>query len=324
MAWQGIFPSIPTAFRLDGDIDLNAQRRIVRFAIEHGAHGMLCFGLAGEVHRLTPLERCRLCEVIVDETNGAIPILVGASAASEHASIGLAREVQRLGASGVVIPVPAGEVLSDAVLLRYFQAVASAVDLPVMIQDAPEYLGRAVRPELVRELIATVPQVSYVKLESGPEGIATWLRVLEGAAAIFGGDGGVYLLDCLRSGARGIAPALDVFDVLAMIYAHESAGQRDEADRLFRRILPMLVFEMQSMAHSNLCAKYVLSKRGVGLNVTLRQPAAELTTVDVTLLDRHLEATLATLSPARDTSVTPHGSSSSTRATPARTVGHTQ
>src|SRR4051812_32118576 len=100
MSWQGIFPSIPTAFTPEGDVDVEAQRRIVRFTVDRGAHGLLCFGLAGEVLRLAPDERMRLCEAIVEEANGAIAVLVGASGESEFTSRKLARHAERAGAAG--------------------------------------------------------------------------------------------------------------------------------------------------------------------------------------------------------------------------------
>src|SRR5215510_4283918 len=160
MTWQGIFPSIPTAFTREGEVDPEAQRRVVRFALDGGAHGLICFGLAGEVLRLAPDERMALCEAIVEEANGAIPVLVGASAESESTSRKLARAAERAGAAGVVLPAPTGGRLSPPLLAEYFARVAEAVSIPVMIQDAPEYLGVAIGPELVRELTIRLPHVS--------------------------------------------------------------------------------------------------------------------------------------------------------------------
>jgi 4-hydroxy-tetrahydrodipicolinate synthase len=288
MTWRGIFPSIPTAFTPNGAIDPEAQRRIVRFAVDRGSHGLLCFGLAGEVARLTPDERKRLCEVILEEVNGAIPVLVGASAESEHHARDLARHAEAGGAAGIVLPVPGGGAVSGSVLLEYFEQIAGSVGVPVMIQDAPEYLGVAIGPQLVRELASRVPQVSYVKLEIGPQGVTEWLTELEGSAAIFGGNGGVYLLDCIRAGAVGIAPALDTVDVLVAIYEAEAANDRERADALFRETLPMLVFEMQGIDHCNLCAKYVLAHRGVALETCLRAPAPHLAPEAAALLDAYL------------------------------------
>ena len=300
MTWQGIFPSIPTAFTRDGDVDPDAQRRIVRFAVDRGSHGLLCFGLAGEVLRLAPDERIRLCHAIVEEANGAIPVLVGASGESEHTSRKLARAAERAGAAGIVLPVPTGGHVSRPLLAEYFARVAEAVSIPVMIQDAPEYLGVSIGPELVRALADRLPHVAYVKLEVGPQGIREWRDAVGDGIGVFGGNGGVYLLDCIRAGAAGIAPALDVVDVLVAIYAAEVAGDRERADRLFRATLPLLVFEMQDIDHCNLCAKNVLARRGVELETSLRPPGPSLSADAAALLDAYLETLpLAELAAAR-------------------------
>src|SRR5579862_4299566 len=126
LPWGGIFPSIPTAFASDGGLDLAAQRRMTRFAVDKGAHGLLCFGLAGEVLRLTPAERCALCDVILEEVNGQVPVLVGASAESEFTACQLAAYAERAGASGIVLPIPTGGLISEELLLRYFAGVAGS------------------------------------------------------------------------------------------------------------------------------------------------------------------------------------------------------
>jgi hypothetical protein len=51
--WRGVYPAICTPFTEDDGVDLEAQRRVVRFALECGSHGIVAFGLAGEVLKLS-------------------------------------------------------------------------------------------------------------------------------------------------------------------------------------------------------------------------------------------------------------------------------
>jgi dihydrodipicolinate synthase/N-acetylneuraminate lyase len=288
--WHGIFPSLPTPFSPDGGVDLDAQREIVRFAIEHGAHGLICFGLAGEVLQLVPEERKRLCDVIVEETAGRVPVLVGVGAESEHVARDLAASAERAGVDGIVIPPPALARLDNGTLATYFARIAECVALPVMIQDAPDLLGVEVGPEVVRQVAAETGNVGYVKLELGGDRIARWVDELEGTATIFGGNGGLYILDCLRAGARGIAPGLELVDLLVAIHDAELRGDAVTAERLFARFLPMMVFEMQDLHHYNACCKYVLSRRGVNLPTGLCPPAPALPEEALPILDAHLAA----------------------------------
>jgi dihydrodipicolinate synthase/N-acetylneuraminate lyase len=288
--WRGVFPSIPTPFLPEGGVDVEAQRRIVRFAIDHGAHGLICFGLAGEVLKLAPEERKRLCEAIVEEAAGAVPVFVGVGAESEHVARDLARSAERAGVDGAVIPPPVLTRLAPDALHGYLCRVAEQVSLPVMIQDAPGLLGVDLGAALVGRVIDSAANVKYVKLEIAGDGMRHWVQEIAGRAAVFGGNGGLYILDCLRAGAAGIAPGLEVVDLLVAIHDAELAGETERAERLFAEFLPMMVFEMQDLDHYNACCKYVLTRRGVDLWPGLCAPSMELGPDTHALLDGYISA----------------------------------
>jgi 2-keto-3-deoxy-L-arabinonate dehydratase len=289
-SWRGIYPAICTPFAAaDDTVDLDAQRRVVRFALDSGAHGIVAFGLAGEVLKLGADERRALTDVIVDEVAGAVPVLVGAGAPSLRASVELARHVEQAGADGVVLPAPMSGAVGEAALVDYFVRVASSVTLPVMIQDAPAYVGIRLGPELVQRIGAAAENVRLVKLEAGPVEMGEWIERLGSDFSIWGGDGGLYLLDCLRAGAAGIVPGVDLVDLLVRVCEAEVGGDGALAEQFFRDVLPMLVFEMQhSIDHYNACAKHVLVRRGVLDSAGLRAPAARFGEVSRQLLERHL------------------------------------
>jgi hypothetical protein len=99
----------------------------------------------------------------------------------------------------------------------------------------------------------------------------------------------MYLLDCIRSGAAGIIPGVDLVDLLVQVYETEARGDSALADERLREILPMLVFEMQhSIDHYNACAKRILVQRGVLEHERLRPPASTLGRTSSRLLERHL------------------------------------
>lgn len=272
-------------------MDRDALRRVVRFALACGSHGVVAFGLAGEVLKLSADERRDLTDVILDEVAGAVPVFVGAGAPSVRASIELAQHAERAGADCIVLPAPMGGSVGDVALVEYFATIAASVSVPVMIQDAPAYLGVGLGPELVKRVGAAAENVRLVKLEAGPVEIGEWILELGADFAIWGGDGGVYLLDCVRTGVAGIIPGGDLVDHLVQVYEAEIRGESDVADDLFRRILPVLVFEMQhSIDHYNACAKRVLVRRGVLEHPALRAPAAVFGDVSAGLLERHLAA----------------------------------
>jgi 4-hydroxy-tetrahydrodipicolinate synthase len=290
-SWRGVYPALCTPFDDDDRVDVEAQRRVVRFALSAGAHGLVAFGLAGEVPRLAAAERKLLTDVILDEAGGRVPVLVGAGAESVAVACELAAYAENAGASCVVLPAPGPGRLDSRALVDYFTRVAGSVSIPVMIQDAPAYVGQAVGPAVVGEVAGRAPNVRLLKLEAGPAELSAWLEELGGDFSVWVGDAGMYILDAVRVGAAGVIPGVDLVDLLVDVYEAEAAGDRAGAEELFRRVLPMIVFEIQlSIDHFNACAKSVLVRRGVLENTRLRAPAAALGSSSLHLLDQHLAA----------------------------------
>lgn len=289
--WKGVFPVLCTPFAEDGSVDVEAQRAVVRFALSAGAHGLVCFGLGAEVNKLTPDERRRLAEAIVEEADGRVPVLLGVGAEATHTAVELARHAEAAGADGIVVPPPftAGVHADD--LAEYFRAVAAAVDLPVMLQDASVYLGSALSPGLVRRLAGERPNIRYVKIEAGPEQTRRWVEGLGDEVAVFTGDAGVHLLPCLRAGAVGNIPAVELADRLVAVYEAEGSGDASAAEELFRPLLPYLVFALEGgIDHCNAATKATLVRRGVIGHGALRRPAPDYGPLFERLVEGHAAA----------------------------------
>ena len=289
--WAGIFPVLCTPFDADGAIDVEAQRAVVAFALACGVHGLVCFGLGAEVNKLTPDERRRLTDAIVDEAAGRVPVLIGVGAEAVHTAVDLARYAEAAGADGIVVPPPFTAGLSGDDLTGYFRAIAAAVDLPVMLQDASVYLGSALSPELVRRLGGAQPNIRYVKIEAGPEETARWVAAVGSDVNVFTGDAGAYLLPCLRAGAVGNIPAVEVADRLVAAYKAEARGDTAEADAAFLPLLPYLLFALQGgIDHCNAATKAMLIRRGVLPRAGLREPAPDFGSLFDGLIDGHAAA----------------------------------
>lgn len=286
-SWSGIFPSLCTPFGADGGLDLETQRALVRFVVDSGADGIVCFGLAGEVNKLTPEERKRLTEVIIEEVGGRVPVLLGVGSEAVHTSVELARHAEAAGASGVVVPPPVTAHLHGDALAPYFCAVAAATSLPIVIQDAPIHLGVGVSAACVLRCAEAEPNIRYVKIETGPDATARWVSELSPRVGVFTGSAGVNLLDDLRIGVVGNVPGTELTDLLVSIHREHRNGRQAAAETLFRRLLPYLVFSLQDIDHYNACAKEILVRRGVLRAGGLRQPAPQLSRVALELLDGH-------------------------------------
>jgi dihydrodipicolinate synthase/N-acetylneuraminate lyase len=298
--WRGIFPVLCTPLDATGAVDVDAQRAVVRFALACGVHGLVCFGLGAEVNKLTPDERRRLTDAIIEEAAGRVPVLVGVGAEAVYTAVELARYAEAAGADGVVVPPPFTAGLAGTGLAGYFRAVAGSVELPVMLQDASVYLGAALSPELVRQLGEAERNIRYVKIEAGPEETARWVAGVGPGVRVFTGDAGAYLLPCLRAGAVGNIPAVEVADHLVAAYEAEAAGDTEGAETRFRPLLPYILFALQGgIDHCNAATKATLVRRGVLARGGLREPAPDYGPLFEELVDAHAAA--LDLSPASAT-----------------------
>ena len=163
----------------------------------------------------------------------------------------------------------------DDQLHDFFGELASAANVPVMIQDAPAVTSVPMSIRLITEL-AAIPGVDYVKIEAPP----TAPKIAAIAAAgtglgVFGGQNAQSLLDELERGAVGTMPACEFTDLLAGVLKAWKAGGYDEAAALFYPLLPLLVYGLQS-GIAWAVHKEVLVRRGIIEDARVRAPARPL------------------------------------------------
>jgi dihydrodipicolinate synthase/N-acetylneuraminate lyase len=261
-SWRGVFSILCTPFHADGSLDWPSLAREVDFCLEAGAHGVVCNVNASESWTLSDEERRGVAENTVKHVGGHIPIIVGVSAGSLEVSALFARHAQEVGADAVMAMPPPSRMGSPVDPRRFYEGLASAVDLPVVIQNHDAPLGTRMSPELVSSLINNVRGVDWIKEETVPSGQAI-SRELDLCShklrGIMGGLAGRYLLDEFRRGAAGTMPACESTDIHAMIWNLLETGRTDEARAVFDRLLPLLNYE----AVSSGVYKTVLHWRGV-------------------------------------------------------------
>lgn len=260
---RGVFPVLATPFLEDGSPDRDGLRSIVRYVLGAGAHGVVFPAVASEFYSLTDHERQELAELILGEVAGRIPVVIAASAPTAELALELAQHAERAGASSVMLMAPYIVKESRAGIETYYKRVAQAIDLPIILQNAPAPLGSAISVEGVLELAREVPQIHYVKEENLPCGQRI-SKILQGAPkslkGVFGGAGGRYIVDELNRGAAGNMPACELTELHVALYNEHVAGHRTEARSLFNRMLPLLNF--QAVFRSAM-TKEVLKSRGI-------------------------------------------------------------
>lgn len=269
MTIHGVLPVLATPFDRAGEIVEEDARRLVRFMLDQGAHGLSAVGEASESPRLTREERMRLAEIVFAEAAGRVPIIVGVSAPNARESAILAEHATSLGAAAVFLLPPPGATAADAV--AHFRRVADACGIPLMLQDQQYPMAVAT----IARVAAEVPLVRYVKEEIGPPGVAT-LKMSEIQAAagdgllLVGGRGGQAMVSELRRGAVASMPSCLGVPGLVRTYDAFARGDLASARAVAARNAPVLLMRAQ---YSQQIVKAYLRTVGVFSTDVMREPA---------------------------------------------------
>ena len=288
MKLEGVYSVLPTAFSDDGDLDEASLRRVVDLFIGAGVNGVTALGVTGEVARLDDRERARVLETVVDQVRGRIGVVAGTTADGTRTCIQYSRQAKELGATAVMVSPPRMPKLNSDAVVRHFLALAEAVDIEIVVQDYPPISGYAMEPALLARIAREIPRARTIKLEDPPTPFKT-SRILEQTkdleVRIFGGLGGVFLLEELMAGATGAMTGFAFPEVLVKIVSLFRAGDADAAADVFYRAVPLMRFEFQEGIGMAI-RKEVLRRRGALASAATRAPAAGLDATTRAALDR--------------------------------------
>jgi 4-hydroxy-tetrahydrodipicolinate synthase len=286
---EGVYSVLPTPFESNGDLDEASLRRVVDLFISAGVNGVTALGVTGEVARLDDVERRRVLEVVVDQVGGRIGVVAGTTADGTRTCLAYSKQALAIGATAVMVSPPRMPKLNSDAVVRHYKALADAVDIEIVVQDYPPISGFAMEPWLLARIAQEIPRARTIKLEDPPTPFKT-SRILSEvsgdiAVRIFGGLGGVFLLEELLAGATGAMTGFAFPEILVQIVSLFRAGRVDAAAEVFYRAVPLMRFEFQEGIGMAI-RKEVLHRRGALASPATRPPAAALDTSTREALDR--------------------------------------
>ena len=285
MDLHGIHPIVPTPFNADGSVDVASIATLTAFMLDAGVDGLAILGAMGEADKLSGDER----ETVLRAFRAALPrtknLVAGTGAAGTDVAIAFSRRAVELGADALLVAPP--PVQNDATLFAYYQRVAGAVNVPIVLHDFPSSTGIVMTPELIARLANDVPNIDYVKLEDPPTGpkISRVRALARPAFKVLGAYGGTFALEELERGAIGIMTGFAYPELLVRLYRAHVVGNRAEAERLFYGMLPLIRFEFQPKLGVSL-RKHILHRRGAIATTLVRHPGMEADAETLTELER--------------------------------------
>jgi len=264
--YRGVFPVVPTTFTASGELDLASQKRCVDFMIDAGSDGLCILANYSEQFALGDDERELLTREILGHVAGRVPVIVTTTHYSTRICAARSRRAQDLGAAMVMVMPPyhgASIRVGEAGIAAFLRALSDAIDIPIMIQDAP-VSGTPLSAPFLAQLAREIEHVAYFKIET--PGAAAKLRELLrlGGDAIEGpwdGEEGITLFADLDGGATGTMTSGGYPDAFREILGHWSVGRRAETLAAYSRWLPLINHENRQCGL--LAAKALMLEGGV-------------------------------------------------------------
>ena len=293
---KGICPIIATPFTKTGLVDDESLEREVSCMADNGCHGVTLFGIAGEYYKLSDEESARMVRVVVDTCKKkGIPSIISVTQHATEVAVQRAKFYQDCGADSLMLLPPFFLKPGAGAIYEHMKAVCSAVDIPVVVQYAPEQTGAAIAPEIMANLQNDVSTELYYKIECKPAGgyISNLLRITDNGVKVFIGNAGYQFIECFDRGAIGAMPGGSMFDLYLKIYDLYLSGDRAAAMELHGSVLlPFLNHIRQNVEMIIAYEKRIMMRRGMIATDYCRHPGFTTDPVFDSIFDEFYEKTL--------------------------------
>ncbi len=266
---RGIVTVLNTPFTDHDQIDTESLAANIQSALTAGVSGFLVPAMAAEVGKLNEQERALMVKTTVDTVNGRVPVIGGASAPEADTRERLARTLIDLGCEGILASIP---YTNDGDYERQVRALDALKPGLLMLQDW-DFQGYGLPVPLIIRLFQTVETFNSIKIEVVPAGVkySEVLKATGGKLHVSGGWAVTQMIEALDRGVHTLMPT-GMHSIYTRIYRLYMAGDRDGAQALFYRLLPVLAFSNQHLDISIHFFKRLLYHQNIYRTAHVRPP----------------------------------------------------
>jgi 4-hydroxy-tetrahydrodipicolinate synthase len=239
--WTGVFPALTTQFKPDQSLDLVATAKHVEVLIQSGVTGLVMLGSLGENVTLEPQEKRAVMDTAIRAAAGRVPVLSGVAESSTAAAVRYTREMENLGAAGVMV-LPAMVYKSDPrETMHHFRTVARSTSLPILVYNNPVSYGVDITPAMFAELADEKNLVAIKESSADVRRITDLINTVGDRYAIFTGVDDL-ALESIMLGAVGWVAGLGcAFPAENQrLWDLAVAGRWEEARAIYRWYMPLL------------------------------------------------------------------------------------
>ena len=286
--FTGCGTALVTPFQENFALDEPGLRRLVRRQIAAGINFLVPCGTTGESPTLTRAEHLRVVEITLEEAHGKIPVLAGAGGYNTHEVIELARELEHLGADGVLSVTPYYNKPTQQGLYQHYKAIASAIRLPIVVYSVQGRTGVNVEPSTLAKL-AGIDNIIGVKEASGNIGqVANIIHEAPPEFAVLSGDDAV-TIPVMALGGRGIISVVsnEIPGEMTALAQACLRGDFETARAIQRRYLPLM--NVNFLESNPIPVKAAMGMMGL-LTPTMRLPMCSPSADNLARIEKVLEA----------------------------------
>ncbi len=208
LLFRGTGTALVTPFKKDGSVDEVVLRDFVRFQLKGKVEALIPVGSTGEGATLSESEQAHVIEIVVDETNGRVPVIGGASSNSTSKAIALAKQVKNCGADAVLSVAPFYNKPTQEGIYQHFAAIADAIEMPIVIYNVPGRTASNIETSTALRLAEEVEFIAGVKEASANMGqIMEILHHRPAGFGVWSGDDNL-TLPLIALGADGVISVL--------------------------------------------------------------------------------------------------------------------
>ncbi len=237
--FKGCATALITPFREDGEIDEEGLRELVRMQERAGVDALVPCGTTGESATLTHKEHLKVIGIVREEAKRA-QVIAGTGSNATHEAIHLSKGAKDLGVDGVLLISPYYNKPNQKGIFRHYEAIAKAVDIPIVVYNVPSRTGSNIAASTVKRL-SEVPNIVALKEASGnmAQINAILASVPEGFSVLSGDD--LFTYPMMALGAKGvISVTSNVVPELMVEMTHAALeGDWARARALHFKLLPL-------------------------------------------------------------------------------------
>ena len=241
MQFTGCGTALVTPFQLDFSLDEAALRKLVQRQLNAGVDFLVPCGTTGENPTLKRREHLRVVEITLEESAGKIPVLAGAGGYNTQEVAELARELESLGANGLLSVTPYYNKPTQEGLYQHYREIARSTRLPIVLYNVPGRCGTNLEPSTVKRLAAIENIVGIKEASGNISQMSALANAVPNEFTILSGDDAI-TLPLFALGGRGVisVAANEIPAEMAQLCRHGLRGEFDPARTIHRKYLPLM------------------------------------------------------------------------------------